>query len=134
VPKPSPIRSIAAGLGFLTEDRKGEGLFMLLDLAANVTAPVLETVGESIWLDRGAEKDIAQKQIRDYAIAATGPQASVANLSGGNQQKVLLGRWVISSRGPPSSSTSRPVGSTSGRRSRSTGSFASLRGGALRSS
>jgi ribose transport system ATP-binding protein len=98
VPKPSPARSIAAGLGFLTEDRKGEGLFMLLDLAANVTAPVLETVGESIWLDRGAEKDIAQKQIRDYAIAATGPQASVANLSGGNQQKVLLGRWVISSR------------------------------------
>ena len=46
VAKPSPARSIAAGLGFLTEDRKGEGLFMLLDLAANVTAPVLDTVGE----------------------------------------------------------------------------------------
>ena len=98
VAKPSPARSIAAGLGFLTEDRKGEGLFMLLDLAANVTAPVLDTVGESIRLDRAVEKDIARRQISDYSIAATGPEASVANLSGGNQQKVLLGRWVASSR------------------------------------
>jgi ribose transport system ATP-binding protein len=98
VAKPSPARSIAAGLGFLTEDRKGEGLFMLLDLAANVTPPVLDTVGASVRLDRGVEKDIARRQIRDYSIAATGPEASVANLSGGNQQKVLLGRWVTSSR------------------------------------
>ena len=98
VKKPSPARSIAAGLGFLTEDRKGEGLFMLLDLAANVTAPVLDQVGTSIRLERGIEKEIARKQIRDYAIAATGPEASVANLSGGNQQKVLLGRWVNTSR------------------------------------
>ncbi len=71
---------------------------MLLDLAANVTAAVLGTVGNSIRLDRGIEKEIARKQIREYAIAATGPEASVSNLSGGNQQKVLLGRWVISSR------------------------------------
>jgi len=97
VAKPSPARSIAAGLGFLTEDRKGEGLFMLLDLAANVTAPVLDTVGESIRLDRAVEKDIARRQISDYSIATTGPEASVVNLSGGNQQKVLLSRWVISS-------------------------------------
>ena len=96
--KPSPSRSIAGGLGFLTEDRKSEGLFMLLDLAANVTAPVLDTVGPSIRLDRSVEKDLARKQIQKYAIAAPGPEASVANLSGGNQQKVLLGRWVISSR------------------------------------
>jgi ribose transport system ATP-binding protein len=71
---------------------------MFLDLAANVTAPVLDTVGQSVRLDRGVEKDIARRQIRDYSIAATGPEASVANLSGGNQQKVLLGRWVTSSR------------------------------------
>jgi ribose transport system ATP-binding protein len=96
--RPSPSRSIAGGLGFLTEDRKGEGLFMLMDLAANVTAPVLDTLGSSIRLDRGREREIATKQIKNYAIAATGPQASVANLSGGNQQKVLLGRWVNSSR------------------------------------
>ena len=64
VAKPSPARSVAAGLGFLTEDRKGEGLFMLLDLAANITAPVLDTVGETIRLNRGVEKDIARRQIR----------------------------------------------------------------------
>jgi ABC-type sugar transport system ATPase subunit len=96
--KPSPSRSIAGGLGFLTEDRKGEGLFMLLDLAANVSAPVLDTMGSSTRLDRSIEKEMARKQIQKYAIAATGPEASVATLSGGNQQKVLLGRWVISSR------------------------------------
>jgi ribose transport system ATP-binding protein len=69
---------------------------MLLDLAANVTAPVLDTVGESIRLDRVSRR--TSPGDRDYSIAATGPEASVANLSGGNQQKVLLGRWVTSSR------------------------------------
>jgi ABC-type sugar transport system ATPase subunit len=95
--RPTPSESIAAGLGFLTEDRKGEGLFLLLDIAANISAPILEKVGGSLWVDRSRERRIANDQIRRYAIAARSASAPVVNLSGGNQQKVLLGRWIGSS-------------------------------------
>ena len=60
-----------------------------------MTAPVLDKVGASIGSTGGREGH-RRKQIRDYSIAATGPEASVES-SGGNQQKVLLGRWVTSS-------------------------------------
>ena len=133
--KPSPARSIAAGLGFLTEDRKGEGLFMLLDLAANVTAPVLDTVGESIRLDRGAEKDNQPKA--DHAPSPSqrqGRKASVANHPEGTSRRSPPAAGSLP-RGPPSSSTETPsVELTSGQRSRSTGSFVSLRVRVLRSS
>ncbi|MCB1487270.1 MAG: sugar ABC transporter ATP-binding protein [Bauldia sp.] len=93
---PSPRQSIKAGVGFLTEDRKGEGLFMLLDIAANVSAPILERVTKGPRLDNGLEDRLAEEQIRKYSIAARGPKSAVANLSGGNQQKVLIGRWIAS--------------------------------------
>lgn len=91
--RPTPSAMIAGGVGFLTEDRKGEGLFMLLDIAANVSAPSLDKISGRLRLDRKAEFDLAAAQIKKYAVAATGPRAAVVNLSGGNQQKVLFGRW-----------------------------------------
>ncbi|MCP4385293.1 MAG: sugar ABC transporter ATP-binding protein [Hyphomicrobiales bacterium] len=94
ISRPTPRQSIASGVGFLTEDRKGEGLFMLLDVAANISAPILDRVTRAFRIDGGAEDGLAEEQIRKYAIAAPGPQAPIANLSGGNQQKVLIGRWV----------------------------------------
>jgi ABC-type sugar transport system ATPase subunit len=95
--KPTPRQSIEQGIGFLTENRKEEGLFMLQDIAANISAPILKRMGSSLYLNTGLERTLAEKQIATYAIAATGPGAAVANLSGGNQQKVLLGRWVTTS-------------------------------------
>jgi ABC-type sugar transport system ATPase subunit len=95
--RPSPRQSIEAGVGFLTENRKEEGLFMLLDIAANISAPVLDRMGGLLRFDHAAEKRAAEAQIRRYSVAARGPNAPVVNLSGGNQQKVLLGRWVGSS-------------------------------------
>jgi ribose transport system ATP-binding protein len=92
--KPTPRSSIAAGVGFLTEDRKSEGLFMLLDIAANVSAAAIDKIGGGLWFDRSAERRMAKEQIHKYGIAARGSDASVSTLSGGNQQKVLLGRWV----------------------------------------
>jgi ABC-type sugar transport system ATPase subunit len=92
----APRQLIAAGVGFLTEDRKGEGLFMLLDIAANISAPLLSRVTRQFRIDRGLERRIANEQIAKYAIAAPGASSMVVNLSGGNQQKVLLGRWISS--------------------------------------
>jgi len=96
--RPTPRDSISAGIGFLTEDRKREGLFMLLDVAANISAPMLRRVTRGWRVSRAAENRLADEQIAKYGIVANGPSAPVANLSGGNQQKVLLGRWVSSGR------------------------------------
>jgi ribose transport system ATP-binding protein len=89
----TPARAIELGIGLLTEDRKGEGLAMLLDIAANVTAADLREVTRNGMLDRETEEAIAKQAIVDYGIACRGPTTPVAQMSGGNQQKVLIARW-----------------------------------------
>ena len=98
IARPTPAASIALGLGFLTEDRKGEGLLMLLDIAANVTAPELAAVTSRGLLDRGREQALGADAIRRFGVAAPGPSTGVRTLSGGNQQKVLFGRWARSAK------------------------------------
>lgn len=94
----TPSKAIGLGIGFLTEDRKGEGLFLDMTLAANVTAPSLHEISSAWGRDGGRERSIALEAMRQFSIAAHSPQAKVIGLSGGNQQKVLFGRWVRSCR------------------------------------
>ena len=94
----TPARAIALGIGLVTEDRKGQGLAMLLDVAANVSASTLGEVSRGGLLDRGAETRIADEAIRSYQIACRGPGQPVALMSGGNQQKVIVARWARTSR------------------------------------
>lgn len=93
-PHPSPRKSIDRGLGYLTEDRKGEGLHLELDVAANITAPKLKDFSRSGALDRTAEITAAAEDIGRLSIAVPGPKTGVKTLSGGNQQKVLFARWT----------------------------------------
>lgn len=95
---PTPRESIDRGLGFLTEDRKGEGLMMLLDMAANVTAPVLTEYTNALGIDRSHEVIAAEDEIKRFRIAIPGPKNGVDKLSGGNQQKILFGRWTRACR------------------------------------
>ncbi len=95
---PAPRDSIDHGLGFLTEDRKGEGLMMLLDMAANVSAPVLPEFTTTWGLDRTQEALAAEEEIERFRIAIPGPKYGVNQLSGGNQQKILFGRWARACR------------------------------------
>ena len=90
----TPRDAIRLGLGFVTEDRKSQGLLMLLDVARNVTATTLDQVSRLAMLDGPAEREAGAQAIRDYRIAGARPTGSVATLSGGNQQKVLIARWV----------------------------------------
>jgi ribose transport system ATP-binding protein len=94
----SPRASIEAGIGLLTEDRKGEGLLMQLGIGANIVAPRLDEIARGPFLDVRAEARIGAEEIAKFSIAAPGPQAAVAGLSGGNQQKVLFSRWVRTCR------------------------------------
>jgi ABC-type sugar transport system ATPase subunit len=96
--KTSPRTSIEAGVGLLTEDRKGEGLLMHLSVAANVVAPQLDKIARGPFIDLRAENKIGAREIERFSIAAPGPQTPVAGLSGGSQQKVLFSRWVCACR------------------------------------
>ena len=89
----TPREAIRRGMGFLTEDRKGEGLMMLLDAAANISAPALRGFSRGPLLDRKAEIRAAEDEIERFRIAVPGPLTGVDTLSGGNQQKILFARW-----------------------------------------
>jgi ribose transport system ATP-binding protein len=96
--KMSPAMAISEGIGLLTEDRKGQGLAMLMNVAANISASDLKSISRSGWLDLGREHEIATSEIEAYRIACRGPQGPVLTMSGGNQQKVLVARWARTSR------------------------------------
>lgn len=93
-----PKTSIQAGIGFLTEDRKAEGLFLQLGVDANITAPRLDRISHSGMISHKAESLVTREAMADFGIVAPYAQTIVAGLSGGNQQKVLLARWVRACR------------------------------------
>ena len=88
-----PREMIRRGMGFLTEDRKSQGLLMLLDIAANISAPALGEFQRAGLFARGRELSVAEEEIGRLSIAAPDAGSPVATLSGGNQQKTLFGRW-----------------------------------------
>jgi ribose transport system ATP-binding protein len=96
--KMSPALAISEGIGLLTEDRKGQGLAMLMDVGSNISASNLPSISRSGMLDRKIEHEIANNEIEAYRIACRGPQGPVLTMSGGNQQKVLVARWARTSR------------------------------------
>jgi ABC-type sugar transport system ATPase subunit len=90
----TPARAIELGMGLVTEDRKSQGLAMLLDIAANITGPALSEVTRRGLIDRRLESTIATREIERYRIACRGPATKIATMSGGNQQKVIVARWA----------------------------------------
>ena len=88
----SPADAIAAGIGYLTEDRKREGLAMTLDITQNITLANLPTIAE--FIDLGKERRIAEHDRERLKIRTPSIQRKVALLSGGNQQKVIVARWL----------------------------------------
>ena len=88
----SPANAIAAGIGYLTEDRKREGLAMTLDITQNITLANLPTIAE--FIDAGREQRIAERERNRLKIRTPSMQRKVALLSGGNQQKVIVARWL----------------------------------------
>jgi ABC-type sugar transport system ATPase subunit len=85
-------------LGYVTEDRKGEGLLMNHSMAANLSAPILAQFTSGGLVRRSSEIGAAVEEISRFRVAIPGPTAGVLKLSGGNQQKILLARWARACR------------------------------------
>jgi ribose transport system ATP-binding protein len=90
----SPARSIDAGVGYVPQDRGGEGLVLYLSIGPNITLADIRAVLRGGFLSRRAERELAVKWIKRIAIKTPGPHALCLNLSGGNQQKVVLAKWL----------------------------------------
>ena len=83
-----------AGVGFVPEDRKSEGLYLSLSIGRNIGLGVLRTRG--LASAGHVRRDVVADQMQAMRVAASTPQQPVGSLSGGNQQKVMLGRWLAS--------------------------------------
>ena len=91
----SPGDAIASNIAFLTEDRKRTGLCLQLPCSWNITLPNLVEIGMKNFISPAGENRIAAEVAERIAIKWLGPQAPVDSLSGGNQQKVLIARWLL---------------------------------------
>jgi len=88
------------GIGYLSEDRKRYGLTLGMDVESNlVLAALKKFLGGLGWLKRAATRRTAARIVDQLAIKTTGLQQQVKNLSGGNQQKVVVGKWLIADTG-----------------------------------
>ena len=91
-----PLDAIQAGIGFVTEDRKGEGLVLPLPISQNITLATLEKFGSGVHLNLRQERNTVKEYIDKLGIKTPSMQQLARNLSGGNQQKVVLAKWLLS--------------------------------------
>jgi monosaccharide-transporting ATPase len=89
-----PRDAIKAGLGFVSEDRKLEGIVPDMSVAENLTLALLPRISGNGVVDEGKQREIVDRFIKDLGIKCSGPGQKIRELSGGNQQKVLLARWL----------------------------------------
>ncbi len=90
----SPSDSIKHSVGFLTEDRKDEGLILDATIADNIDLPSIDGFVKHGLIDQKADNDFVEMLIKRLTVKATGREDLAGDLSGGNQQKVVLAKWV----------------------------------------
>jgi len=94
VRKTDPIRMKKFKLAFTPEDRKAEGLIQILSTRANLCLAGLKVVAPKGWLNKKRENQIVNRLVQDLDIQLVNLEYPVASLSGGNQQKVVIGNWL----------------------------------------
>jgi monosaccharide-transporting ATPase len=90
----SPRDAIRAGIGLCSEDRKAEGIIPYMSVRENLTLAALPALSRSGIVDRAQQRKVVDRFIDRLGIKTAGPEQPVRELSGGNQQKVLLARWL----------------------------------------
>ncbi|MBE2220910.1 MAG: sugar ABC transporter ATP-binding protein [Anaerolineae bacterium] len=90
----SPQKAMALGIGYVPEDRQNHGLILPMTIGDNVTLPMLDTYATKGWLNPKKEKAAAVEGVQKLEVKAYGIEQKAAELSGGNQQKVVLAKWL----------------------------------------
>ena len=93
--QPSPQKAIQWGIGYVSEDRKGWGFIPELSIQKNLTLASLSAHANGPFINPRREGDSARRMIQELRIKTTGANQNVANLSGGNQQKVVIGKVLL---------------------------------------
>jgi rhamnose transport system ATP-binding protein len=90
-----PADAIALGLAFVPEDRAVAGIFATLPVEHNLTAAVPRQIGPQGMIRRSVERAIAERSVSDLSVRLASLRQPINELSGGNQQKVILARWLL---------------------------------------
>ena len=92
---PHPSDAIESGIAYVPEDRKSLGLFPDMSIQDNIVAASLQQVGNGRWYDHSMASHVSQSYKENLRIASPDVKRIVATLSGGNQQKVILAKWLL---------------------------------------
>jgi ribose transport system ATP-binding protein len=90
----SPTDAVKRGMALITEDRKSEGLLLTQSIASNIALNNFGAVSRLGWIDTARERALAKRHVDAMRIRCADEQQAVGELSGGNQQKVVIGRWL----------------------------------------
>ncbi len=90
----TPRHAITSGVYLAPEDRKRHGLVLAMSIANNASLPDVQNYSPMGWLNRATERTVAEKEVARMRIKASSVEVKAVNLSGGNQQKVVLGKWL----------------------------------------
>ena len=91
----TPADAIRAGISFATEDRKGSGLVLQRSIGENMSLPLLKKFSSMFFMKHQEEKKVWQEQMEALRVKAPSYKTLASSLSGGNQQKVILARWLM---------------------------------------
>jgi rhamnose transport system ATP-binding protein len=91
---PTPSDAVEYGIAYVPEDRRRHGVILEMPVAANITMSIHPEVFPGTWLRFNTERSVSENFVRDLAIKTSSVDAPAATLSGGNQQKVALARWL----------------------------------------
>ncbi|MDB5586696.1 MAG: transporter ATP-binding protein [Devosia sp.] len=90
-----PAQAIDLGLAFVPEDRAAAGIFRTLSVEENISAAIPKQIAPTGFIRRTVEKALAQESVRKLSIKLASPRQPIGELSGGNQQKAILARWLL---------------------------------------
>ncbi|MFL5620331.1 MAG: sugar ABC transporter ATP-binding protein [Gemmatimonadaceae bacterium] len=90
----SPAHAIALGIGYVPEDRKRQGLVLSASGLHNTSLPILDRLSRFRWIRRARERSVAREYFDRLRVRTPSLDATVAGLSGGNQQKIVLAKWL----------------------------------------
>lgn len=87
--------AIKKGICYLTEDRKKNGLFLKMSILLNISSVIVDSISRYSLIQKNREKQLVKEQIKTMGIKTSSEELKVKRLSGGNQQKVMISKWLV---------------------------------------